>query len=125
MKNSLVLKIIISSLILFSVHYLIVDFFFPEFVILGVLQIHLYLSVLTCVLVFILEKIRAKNQIRFGQAYLVSVVLKMFASATFLLPFILGQNKDEKLFVVQFFAAFFIYLFLEVYLLVSKLKNQP
>ena len=86
---------------------------------------HLFLGIATTLIVFVLEKIRSKSKTHFGQAYLVSVVLKMFASVAFLLPKIIGENQGEKLFVIHFFAAFFVYLFLEVYFLVSKLKKHP
>lgn len=122
MKSSVV-KIMLTSIILFVLHQLLFNYLFEQALVPGIYKIHLFLGLMTLILVVVLERIRAKNQLRFGQVYLFSVVFKMFASVAFLLPFVLGQNSDEKMFVTHFFASFFIYLFMEVYLLVSVMKN--
>ena len=121
--NKNVLILFLSSLLLFGTHFIINSFVLTDYKINLLYQIYVFLGVITILFVFVLEKIRLKNEQRFGQAYLISVVLKMFSSIVFLFPKILGDNQNEKLFVVHFFIAFFIYLILEVYLLVSSLKK--
>ena len=123
MKNNPIFFLIIIAVILFGLHYALFNYLLTEFFIDGIYKIHLFLGIITVALVYILKKVKEKNQERFGQLFLVSVVLKMFLSVGFLSPIIFGENSEEKIYVIHFFTAFFTYLFLEVYTLTSLLKK--
>lgn len=84
---------------------------------------HLFLGLVTLVIVFLIKKITQVDQTNFAKGFLVSVVLKMLGTIIFLWPIISSKSPTKKLFVVHFFLIFFIYLITEVKLLISIIKK--
>ncbi len=95
------------------------DFYHIE----GIHRIHLFLVIITFVFFIIMLKIKSSYPDKFGFAYLASVFVKMVVVVVFLAPLIFGEKGITFNYVTHFFIAFFIYLFVEVYLLVGSLKK--
>jgi len=124
MKNNIYFKLIIFSLSFFLIHfsathYLVNEFYFIK----DIYKIHLFLGISTLLLLIILLKIKLSYPEKFGFAYLAAVFVKMIATVFFLAPLLFGEKGITFMYISHFFIAFFIYLFVEVFLLVGSLKN--
>ena len=89
----------------------------------GILRIHLFLAISTLIFFAIMMKIKSNYPDKFGFAYLASVIIKMIVTVIFLAPLLFGEKGITFKYVIHFFLAFFIYLFVEVYLLIGSLKK--
>ncbi|PCJ25169.1 MAG: hypothetical protein COA97_08470 [Flavobacteriales bacterium] len=123
MTNNIYFKLLVFSISFFLLHYfgtpLMGEFYELE----GIHRIHLFLAISTFLFFVIMLKIKSSNPERFGFAYLASVFIKMIASVIFLAPLIFGEDGITFKYIAHFFVAFFIYLFVEVFLLVGSLKK--
>jgi hypothetical protein len=84
---------------------------------------HLFLSFITFLIIFLIQKVTKVEATNFGKGFLVSVVLKMLLVIGFLWPIIFSQSPNRKIYVAHFFIIFFIYLITEVKLLISTIKK--
>ena len=123
MTNNIYFKLLTFSISFFLIHFfatpLMGDFYYLE----GIHKIHLFLALSTLLFFVIMLKIKASYPDKFGFAYLASVFIKMIASVVFLAPLIFGEDGISLKYITHFFIAFFIYLFIEVFLLVGSLKK--
>ncbi len=123
MKNNIYLKLLIFAIPFFLLHYFIVPLMDKFYYMEGIHKIHLFLSISTAIFFAIMLKIKSSYPDKFGFAYLASVFIKMIAVVIFLAPLIFGDGGITFKYIAHFFLAFFIYLFVEVFLLISSLKK--
>jgi len=95
------------------------DFYYVE----GIIRIHVFLAITTFIFFIIMLKIKSSYPEKFGFAYLASVFIKMIAVVLFLAPLLFGEKVISVSYIAHFFIAFFIYLFVEVSLLIGSLKK--
>ncbi|MDL2262520.1 hypothetical protein LJC11_03340 [Bacteroidales bacterium OttesenSCG-928-I21] len=120
----IVINLVIIGIILFFVHFLVIRAI-PNLNVPEVLYIHPFILILTIITIlalnFILKKIKPNLM---GYTFLASSFVKMMLAILFLIP-ILNSNFDyKKIYIVQFFIVYFVYLAMEVVYLVQKIKNK-
>lgn len=129
-NNSLVgvlSKLALFGVCLFAVHFLLARAF-PVCAADGIYEAHLFLFVLTVVVVlvlkFIFRKMAQKKQGLFGYAFMASSLVKMALAVVFLIPIIKLEADYRIAYVVQFFVLYFAYLVMEVVLVAKLLKSE-
>lgn len=123
MKNNIYFKLLTFSVLFFLLHYFAVPFMGDFYYVDGIIRIHAFLAISTIVFFMIMLKIKSNYPDKFGFAYLASVFVKMIAAVLFLAPMLFGEKEISISYVAHFFIAFFIYLFVEVSLLIGSLKK--
>ena len=123
MTNNIYFKLLSFSAIFFLVHFFAVPFMGDFYHVEGIHRIHLFLAISTLIFFIIMLKIKSSYPEKFGFAYLASVFIKMVAAVIFLAPLLFGEKGITFKYVMHFFIAFFIYLFVEVFLLIGSLKK--
>lgn len=129
MKNNSLVGVLatlaVFGVCLFAVHYLLARAF-PVCAAEGIYEAHLFLFVLTSVVMLVLKFIFKKmtqKQGLFGYAFMASSLVKMALAVVFLIP-IIKSNADYRIaYAIQFFVLYFAYLIMEV-VLVAKLLKQ-
>ena len=123
MKINSLIQLGLFSLLLFLVHYLLSFYLLTPYFIEGIYKFHLFLWLITSIILFLLKKIHKTSPENFGKGYLVSVVLKMMAVIAFLWPIISTSSSYQKISVAHFFIVFFLYLIMEIKLLINTIKK--
>jgi len=123
MKNNIYFKLLTFSISFFLIHFFATPLMGDFYCIKGIHRIHLFLALSTFIFFVIMLKIKSSYPDKFGFAYLASVFIKMIASVIFLAPLLFGEDGITLKYIAHFFIAFFIYLFVEVFLLVGSLKK--
>ena len=120
-------KLALFGVGLFAVHYLLARAF-PVCAADGIYEAHLFLFVLTVVVVLVLKlifrKMAQKKQGLFGYAFMASSLVKMALAVVFLIPIIKSEADYRIAYVVQFFVLYFAYLVMEVVLVAKLLKFE-
>lgn len=130
MKNNSIVgvltKLAVFGVCLFAVHYLLARAF-PVCAAEGIYEAHLFLFVLTAVVMlvlkFIFKKMTQKHGL-FGYAFMASSLVKMALAVVFLIPIIKLEADYRIAYVVQFFVLYFAYLIMEVVLVSKLLKSD-
>ena len=122
MKNKLYFQLLIFAILFYVVHFVVSKYFLPKYFLEEIYQMHLFLGLITFLLIFLIQRITKVDKTNFGKGYLVSVVLKMLIAIGFLWSVIFTPSLTQKLYVVHFFIVFFVYLIIEVNLLISSIK---
>jgi len=126
-NNSLVgvlAKLAIFAIGLFAVHFLLARAF-PICASDGIYEAHLFLFVLTVIVVLVLKLIFRKmtqKQGLFGYVFMAASLVKMALCVVFLIPIIRSDADYRIAYVVQFFILYFSYLIMEVVLVAKLLK---
>jgi len=123
MKINVFVKLITFSILFFTLHYSIISFIIPSLFVKGIYAIHLFLGIITLLIIFLIGRIMKIDPDNFGKGFIVAVVLKMLIAILFLWPTIKTHPLYLKQYIVQFFVVFFIYLIVEVKLLFSTIKK--
>lgn len=85
---------------------------------------HIFLLAFALVLDFILNRVKKMDETLVGKTFMAFSTFKMIGGLVFLLPWILNKDDATMPFVLQFFLIYFIYLALEVILILrSYLTN--
>jgi hypothetical protein len=127
-NNSLVgvlAKLTIFAVGLFAVHFLLARAF-PICASDGIYEAHLFLFVLTVIVVLVLKFIFRKmtqKQGLFGYIFMAASLVKMALCVVFLIPIIRSDADYRIAYVVQFFVLYFSYLVMEVVLVAKLLKS--
>jgi hypothetical protein len=111
---------------LFAVHFLLARAF-PICAADRIYEAHLFLFVLTVVIMLVLRFIFKKmtqKQGLFGYAFMASSLVKMALAVVFLIPVIRSESDYRIAYVIQFFILYFAYLVMEVVLIAKLLKAQ-
>lgn len=127
-NNSLVgvlAKLAIFAVGLFAVQFLLARAF-PICASDGIYEAHLFLFVLTVIVVLVLKFIFRKmtqKQGLFGYIFMAASLVKMALCVVFLIPIIRSDADYRIAYVVQFFVLYFSYLVMEVVLVAKLLKS--
>ncbi len=130
MKDSSGLKnwltLFVFGLALFGCHFLLARAF-PICFAPKIYEAHIFMFVLTLVVMFVLKflfaKMKQKGQGLFGYMFMAGSLVKMALAVVFLIPII--SDADYRVsYIIQFFVIYFAYLFIEVFLLAKQLKEQ-
>ena len=124
MKINRYLQLVILSILFLIIHHLVAHYIIPKYLVEGIYKVHLFLGILTVVIVFLIEKATKVDVANFGKAYLVSMTLKALLVIGFLWPVISTPSAHQKAYIFHFFIAFLIYLIIEVRLLISIIKDR-
>ncbi|MBO7572648.1 MAG: hypothetical protein J6T48_10920 [Bacteroidales bacterium] len=119
-------KLALFGVGLFAVHFLLARAF-PVCAAEGIYEAHLFLFVLTVVVVLVLKFIFRKmtqKQGLFGYAFMASSLVKMALAVVFLIPIIRSDAEYRIAYVVQFFILYFAYLVMEVVMVAKLLKQE-
>lgn len=129
MKNNSIVgvltKLAVFGVCLFAVHYLLARAF-PVCAAEGIYEAHLFLFVLTAVVMLVLKFIFKKmtqKQGLFGYAFMASSLVKMALAVVFLIPIIKSDADYRIAYAIQFFVLYFAYLIMEVVLVAKLLKS--
>lgn len=129
-NNSLVGALAVLAIFgvcMFALHFLLARAF-PVCAAEGIYEAHLFLFVLTIIVVLVLKFIFKKmteKQGLFGYIFMASSLIKMGLAVVFLIPVIKSDDADYRIaYVVQFFVLYFAYLFMEVLMVAKLLKSQ-
>jgi hypothetical protein len=93
-------------------------FFFP------IWHIYLFNFITTALLYTIINYKYSKDKTTVFNTFMLSTLLKMALVIVFLLPLIIGEIKDKKPDVFNFFIAYFLFLIFEVYSIAKFLQNN-
>ena len=106
-----------------SIHYLLIKFALPElYANFNVVYIYLFLTGLSLLGIWVIYLIQRNDTSLIGKGFMAFIVIKLFASLGFLLPFLLNQDETTRPFIYQFFAVFFPILFVETLLILQFVK---
>ena len=129
MKNNSLVGVLatlaVFGVCLFAVHYLLARAF-PVCAAEGIYEAHLFLFVLTSVVMLVLKFIFKKmtqKQGLFGYAFMASSLVKMALAVVFLIPIIKSDADYRIAYAIQFFVLYFAYLIMEVVLVAKLLKS--
>ena len=129
MKNNSIVgvltKLAVFGVCLFAGHYLLARAF-PVCAAEGIYEAHLFLFVLTAVVMLVLKFIFKKmtqKQGLFGYAFMASSLVKMALAVVFLIPIIKSDADYRIAYAIQFFVLYFAYLIMEVVLVAKLLKS--
>lgn len=93
-------------------------FFFP------IWHIYLFNFVTTALLYTIVNYKYSKDKTTVFNTFMLSTLLKMLLAIVFLLPLLMGEVKDKKPDVFNFFIIYFLFLMFEVYSIAKFLQNN-
>lgn len=123
--KKLITYLFFIGLIIFFAHFLLLRAFPETLYAPDVLYTHPFLFILTIIIIIILNVIFKKVKPNMlGYAFLGSSLFKMLISVLFLIPILKGDASFKKIYVVQFFVIYFIYLTMEVVYLAQQLRNK-
>lgn len=89
-----------------------------------IIKIHIFVSLLTIVVINTLSFIQKRFPDKVGFGFLAFVLVKMLLAVIFLMPFIKNNQPNLKSFIIQFFIVFFSHLFFEVIITLKLLKKN-
>ena len=106
-----------------GIHYLLLQSVLPaiynDF---RVVYIYLFLSFMSLIGIVGIYFIQKNDSTMIGKGFMVFIMVKLFASLAFLLPFLLNQDETTRPFVYQFFGVFFPILLVETILILQIVK---
>ena len=117
-------KIIPFTIVLYFLHFFIIDFFFKShsffYSIFGIYLFQIITTALVClIIIYVNEKLAEKT----GFAFMALSILKMLATVLFLLPLI-RIDKDQKIpDVIAFFMPYFFFLIFELTFIIKILNG--
>jgi hypothetical protein len=120
----IVIYLLIIGIIIFLAHIVILRAF-PALNVPDVIYIHPFMLILTIITTLVLNIILKKAKPNMmGYAFLGSSLVKMMIAILFLFPVLKGEEEYKKIYVVQFFQIYSMYLAMEVIYLVTTIKNS-
>lgn len=67
---------------------------------------------------------KSENKSLFSQVFLISIMIKMFLSLTYIIAYVLFSKPQDKFFVIPFFITYIIFTIYEVHFLTETVKKQ-
>jgi hypothetical protein len=118
-------KIFTLALALAVAHFLLIEYVLPEIYGMGPYWAnYIFLVPVSLLVVLVCHLVYKVDNKAVGKTYFIFVFLKIFGSIAFLSPWLFWKDAYTKPMTYQFFSLFFIFLFVEVKLLVGLL-NTP
>ncbi len=129
MKNNATITSFIINLIIFAVfmagiHYLIYKVLPESQRPAGIIEMHVFLFLLTIFTYVVLVILLKKKTEYMGYGFIGASFVKMIICILFLLPEITNQKPTTYSYIFQFFGLYFVYLGFEVVMLAKVLKNR-
>lgn len=122
---SFLIQCLVFTGILFSIHLYIVSYFFSKTPFLFPLwHLHLFNFATTILVYTAINYKYSKDKTSVFNTFMIATLVKMGLVIVFLLPLILGELKDKKPDVFNFFIVYFLFLAFEVYSITKFLKND-
>ena len=110
---------------IFSIHsYLLYYFATKTIFFFPIWHIYLFNFITTALLYTIINYKYSKNKTTVFNTFMLSTLLKMVLVIVFLLPLLMGEVKDKKPDVFNFFIAYFLFLIFEVYSITKFLNSN-
>lgn len=123
-QTAFLLQIVFFTIIVFGVHSYILHyfasdktFFFPLW------HIYVFQIVITFLLYGFLNYRMTKDSTQVFNFFMIGTLGKMILAVLFLLPLLLEKELEKKPDVFNFFIAYFLFLFFEVFSLTKMLKK--
>jgi hypothetical protein len=122
---SFTFQCVLFAVVFFSIHsYLLYYFAAKNIFFFPIWHIYLFNFLLTTLLYTIINYKYSKDKTTVFNIFMLSTLLKMVLVIVFLLPLLMGEVKDKKLDVFNFFIAYFLFLTFEVYSITKFLNNN-
>ena len=122
---SFTVQCVIFAVAVFSIHsYLLYYFAAKTIFFFPIWHIYLFNFIITALLFTIINYKYSKDKTTVFNIFMFSTLLKMILVIFFLLPLLMGEVKDKKPDVFNFFIAYFLFLIFEVYSITKFLKNN-
>lgn len=112
--SKFLIQLVVYAVVLYGVHsYVVLKSFTSFYFHFEIWEIYAFQLVTVALVIFFLNQRKKSNPSKVLSTYLILSMLKMALALLFLLPFFLDKSLDSKPTVFSFFAAFFLFLFLE------------
>ncbi len=122
---SFTIQCVLFTVSVFSIHsYLLYYFAAKTIFFFPIWHIYLFNFLLTASLYTIINYKYSKDKTTVFNVFMISTLLKMVLVIVFLLPLVMGEVKDKKPDVFNFFIAYFLFLIFEVYFITKFLNNN-
>lgn len=122
---SFTIQCVLFTVSVFSIHsYLLYYFAAKTIFFFPIWHIYLFNFLLTALLYTIINYKYSKDKTTVFNVFMISTLLKMVLVIVFLLPLVMGEVKDKKPDVFNFFIAYFLFLIFEVYSITKFLNNN-
>jgi hypothetical protein len=122
---SFTIQYALFAVAIFSIHsYLLYYFATKTIFFFPIWHIYLFNFVTTAMLYTIVNYKYSKDKTTVFNTFMVSTLLKMILVIVFLLPLLMGEVKDKKPDVFNFFITYFLFLIFEVYSIAKFLQNN-
>lgn len=122
---SFTIQCVLFAVSVFSIHsYLLYYFATKTIFFFPIWHIYLFNFLLTALLYTIINYKYSKDKTTVFNVFMISTLLKMVLVIVFLLPLLMGEVKDKKPDVFNFFIAYFLFLIFEVYSITKFLNNN-
>jgi len=116
-------KFLSFSILFFGIHFLLNSKIEQTIPLVLLKKMHLFLGIITFAVLSTITFIKAKAPDYIGFGYLAFILVKMAISLVFIYPIIATKDLGAKVYILHFFSAFFLYLTLEVLLIIKEIKT--
>ena len=114
----------VFTLVLFTVHYLVIQQFFSVIFFYQIWQIYLFLAITTLGVFSIVNFVHKNFSDKSGFAFVGLTLFKMAASIIFFIPLMQCETANKVPDVLNFFIPYFLYLILEVVFCVRLINSK-
>lgn len=122
--TSFIIKLIVFTLLLFGVHYYILNQFFDGNLQFPLYTIYAFNAILVIIVYSVISYKNKQGSKKMYQLFLGLTILKMVLAVVFLLPLFLGKSAHAQLEVINFFIPYFIFLGFEIFSLNKFLQKS-
>ncbi|MEO6347148.1 MAG: hypothetical protein ABIO60_04480 [Aquaticitalea sp.] len=122
--TSFLIKLIIFTLVLFGIHFYILNQFFDGTLHFPLWTIYLFNAVMVFLVFSIILYKNKQGSDKMYQLFLGLTILKMVLAIVFLLPLFLGKSDHAQLEVINFFIPYFLFLGFEIFSLNKFLQKS-
>jgi len=113
--GSFISQFFLITAALLYVHYTILQLLFKSSLeIFDILKIYVFLFLTVASFVYILTERSKKDNSKILKTFLILSMIKMGLVIVFLLPLFLVKNENSKIYIINFFIPYFIYLIFEI-----------
>ncbi len=112
--RSFILRLIGVTVLLFSIHFYIIQQFFDGELYFPIWAIHIFNALLVLIVYSILKYKIGKGSKKIYHLFLGLTISKMALAVVFLLPLFFGKSEHAQLEVVNFFIPYFLFLAFEI-----------
>ena len=114
----------VFTLVLFTVHYLVIQQFFSVIFFYQIWQKYLFLAITTLGVFSIVNFVHKNFSDKSGFAFVGLTLFKMAASIIFFIPLMQSETANKVPDVLNFFIPYFLYLILEVVFCVRLINSK-